>query len=191
MFLVVTPDAAILAAGNECLPYTGISLLVAVGEVAVVHCPSLSFPSQPRGGMRIADIITMAVRAGSAVGAVGWKWFGADMVDAPKAALDLPLFLADPLQTRAGSVVNAADLFMSPVNGLRCTIDVTDIARFKFADHMAATALRRMVFGFAEGMTDFAAVQAAGLGGLHLGAIRHLRRVGGRRRDCRDRRARR
>lgn len=168
-FLIVTPDGGVLATGNECLPYTGISPLVAAGDVAVVHCPSLSLPSQPRGGVRIADLIGDAVPAGANVGAAGWKWFGADEVDTPETALDLPAFLADPLRARAGSVINATDMFMSPATGLRSTVDAVGIARLEFANHMAAAALRRMVFAFREGMSDFEAVQIARIGGLPLG----------------------
>ena len=52
--LVVTPGDALLIAGNECLPYTGISPLVQAGDVRVAHCAALSLPSQPRGGRRLA-----------------------------------------------------------------------------------------------------------------------------------------
>jgi Xaa-Pro aminopeptidase len=66
-------------------------------------------------------------------------------------------------------VENATDLLQHPANGLRTRVDAAGIARLEFANHMAASALRRMVFAFREGMTDFEAVQAAGIGGLPLG----------------------
>jgi Xaa-Pro aminopeptidase len=58
---------------------------------------------------------------------------------------------------------------MHPGHGLRCTVDAGEIARLEYANQMAARALRRMVFAFAEGMTDFAAFEAASVGGLPLG----------------------
>lgn len=167
--LVVTPGSALLLAGNECLPYTGISPLVAAGDIAVGHCASFSLPSQPRGTKRVADWIAEAVPAGAAVGAIGWKWFGADEAEAPEAALDLPAFIADPLRAVAGRVENAADLMMHPVHGLRARVDAGEIARLEFANQMAAIALSRMVFAFREGMSDFAAFEAARVGGLPLG----------------------
>lgn len=167
--LVVTPGAALLAAGNECLPYTQASPLVAAGEVATAHCPALSLPSQPRGGARLADILGGIVPAGAGVGAAGWKWFGADEVDDPATTLDLPDFVAAPLRRIAGRVENATDLFQHPGHGLRARVDAAEVARLEFANHMAAAALRRMVFAFREGMTDFEAVQAAAIGGLPLG----------------------
>ncbi|HMO70468.1 MAG TPA: M24 family metallopeptidase [Paracoccaceae bacterium] len=167
--LVVTPGAALLVAGNECLPYTGVSPLVAAGDVAAAHCASLSLPSQPRGGARLADILAGAVPAGATAGAAGWKWFDEGEVDEPATTLDLPDFVAAPLRRIAGRVENATALFQHPGHGLRARVDAAGIARLEFANHMAASALRRMVFAFREGMTDFEAVQAAAIGGMPLG----------------------
>ncbi len=167
--LIVAPDDALLLAGNECLPYTAISPLVAAGIIRVGHCASLSLPSQPRGGKRVVDWLAEAIPLGAQVGAAGWKWFGADEVEAPETTLDLPAFIADPLRRIAGRVVNATDLFQHPGYGLRARVDVAEIARLEYANHMAARALKRMVFAFREGMSDFDAVEAARIGGLPLG----------------------
>ncbi len=168
--LIVSQDRAVLAAGNECLPYAQVSPLVASGDIAVVHCPSLSLISQPRDvGERLDRVIAREIPAGGTVGSAGWKYFGRDEVDDPDTALEIPALMADLLRARAGRVVNATDLFMHPGYGLRCTVTAAEIARLEFANHMAATALRRMVFAFREGMTDFDAVVAAGIGGLPLG----------------------
>jgi len=166
--LVVTPSDALLIAGNECLPYTAVAPMVAAGDMRVAHCASLSLPSQPRGSARLIDILAGVV-AGGNIGAIGWKWFGADEVDDPATALDIPAFVADPLRRIADRVENATDILMHPGHGLRARVDAAEIARLEFANHMAATALRRMVFAFAEGMTDFQAYQAAQVGGLPLG----------------------
>jgi Xaa-Pro aminopeptidase len=166
--LVVTPGTALLIAGNECLPYTQVSPLVRAGVVEVAHCASLSLPSQPRGTRRLADLLADVVPAG-VVGAVGWKWFGPDEVDDPATALDLPAFVADPLRRIARRVENVTNLLMHPGYGLRARVDAAGIARLEFANHMAAAALRRMVFALREGMTDFAALEAARIGGLPLG----------------------
>ncbi|OYX23996.1 MAG: hypothetical protein B7Z10_10075 [Rhodobacterales bacterium 32-66-7] len=167
--LVVTPGDALLLAGNECLAYTAISPLVGAGVVRVGHCASLSLPSQPRGGRRLADWLGEMLATDDTVGVIGWKWFDADEVDDPATAVDVPAFLADPLRRLARRVENATDLLMHPAHGLRCRVDAAEIARLEFANHMAAAALRRMVFGFRPGMTDFQAVEAARIGGLPLG----------------------
>ena len=166
--LVITPTDAQLLAGNECLPYTETSPLVAAGTIRTAHCASLSLPSQPRGTARLADLLAAILPSGR-IGAIGWKWFGADEVDDPATALDIPAFLADPLRRHARQVENATDLLMHPAYGLRARVDAADIARLEFANHMAAAALRRMVLSFRDGQTDFAAVEAARIGGLPLG----------------------
>ncbi|QYK41872.1 MAG: aminopeptidase P family N-terminal domain-containing protein [Paracoccaceae bacterium] len=166
--MVITAADAVLIAGNECLAYTGVSPLVAAGDVQPVLCATLSLPSQPRGGARIADLLAQAIPAGARVGAAGWKWFSGEECDDPTVTLDLPAFLADPLRAHAGRVENATDLFMHPGHGLRARVDAAGIARLEFANHMAAAALRRMAFALREGMTDFDCVQAAGVGGLPL-----------------------
>lgn len=167
--LVVTAGDGLLLAGNECFSYTAVSPLVAAGEVRVGLCSSLSLPSQPRPGRRLGDWLREAVPVGAAVGVVGWKWFGAGEVDDPASALSVPSFIVDPVRGIAGSVVDATDLFMHPSHGLRARVGAEDIARLEFANQLAAKALTRMVFAFREGMTDFEAYQAAGVGGLPMG----------------------
>jgi Xaa-Pro aminopeptidase len=170
--LVVSESDALLIVGNECLAYTVISPLVVAGKVRTGLCAALSLPSQPRQSRRLWEWLDDAIPPGVNVGAVGWKWYGADELppDAdPALALDIPAFLADPLRQRAGRVENATALFMHPGHGLRARVGVDDIARQEFSNHMAASALRRMVFAFHEGMTDFAAVEAARIGGVPLG----------------------
>jgi Xaa-Pro aminopeptidase len=167
--LVVTPGDALLLAGNECLAYATVSPLVQAGEVRTGLCSSLSLPSQPRGGRRLIDWLAEMLALDDTVGAVGWKWYGPDEVDDPATALDVPAFLADPLRRLAARVENATALLMHPGHGLRARVDATEIARLEFANHMAAAALKRMVFAFREGMTDFQAVEAARIGGLPWG----------------------
>ncbi len=167
--LVVTAQDALLLAGNECLPYTGISPLVGAGDVRTGLCSSLSLPSQPRPGRRLSDWLAEAVPAGAAVGMVGWKWFDPAEVDDPAQALSVPSFLADPVRKIAASVVDATDLFMHPGHGLRARVGAEDIARLEFANQLAARALTRMTFALREGMTDFDAYRAAQVEGLPMG----------------------
>lgn len=167
--LIIKPDDALLLAGNECLAYTTISPLVQAGLLRTGLCASLSLPSQPRGGQRLPDWLAGMIGKSDKVGAIGWKWFDADEVDDPATALDLPAFLADPLRRLAARVENATALMMHPAHGLRARVDAAEIARLEFANHMAAAALRRMIFALKEGQTDFQAFEAARLGGLPLG----------------------
>lgn len=166
--LVIRPEAALLLAGNECLPYAGISPLVGSGAITLGHCSSLSLPSQPREGRMLGDWLAEWLPRGAKLGAVGWKWFEPHEVEDPATALEIPAFLADPLRAIAGRVENATALMMHPAHGLRARVDAAEIARLEFSNHMAAAAMRRMAFGFREGMRDFEAFAQAGVGGLPL-----------------------
>lgn len=167
--LIVTASDALLLAGNECLPYTGISPLVQSGEIRVGHCASLSLPSQPREGRNLRSWLQEAVPAGARVGVLGWKWFSQTEVDDPVLAVDAPAFVVDPLRQIAGRVENATPLLMHPSTGLRARVDAAEIARLEFANVMAAKALTRMAFGFRDGISDFDAYASAQVGGLPLG----------------------
>ena len=167
--LIVTPDDAVLIAGNECLPYTQVSPLVAAGDVTAVHCATLSLPSQPRRGRRLEDVLAEALPHVGAVGAVGWKLFApGEFVNPAQDPVDLPGFVLDLLRARGITVLNATGLMMDPGTGLRTVADPAEIARLEFANHMAAAALRRMVMGFRPGQSDFDAVAGARIGGLPL-----------------------
>ena len=76
LFIIGPDGPPALVAGNECLPYTGISPLVAAGQARVLHCASLSLISQPREGLRLDQVIAREVAAGERVGTVGWKLTG-------------------------------------------------------------------------------------------------------------------
>ena len=174
--LIVRPEGpATLAVGNECLSYTVISPLVGSGDIVPVLCPSLSLISQPRtGGLTLRQVIEAAIgldhgHAPRQVGTVGWKYYGPTEVDDPSSAIELPAVIVDGLRRLPKvSLVNATDLFMHPSHGLRARVSVADIARLEFANQMAAKAVQRLAFGLREGLSDFAAAQAAQLCGLPL-----------------------
>lgn len=172
-FLVVSRDGApLLAAGNECLPYTAVAPMVAAGLVEVVHCPGLSLVSQPRSvGERIDVALRRAVPKGSRVGTVGWKYWTAGEADDPAAAIEIPSMMVDVLRDQAkdGRVENATDILMHPGYGLRSALTVDGIARIEFANTVAARAFTRMVFALREGMTDYEAVEAARMSGMPQG----------------------
>ena len=167
--LIVSPDSAVLAAGNECLSYTAISPLVQSGAITPVLCSSLSLLSQPRsGGLRLSDLIDHHIRPSDTVGTAGWKYYGTEEVDHPDQAVELPSVITDLLRARAAKVSNATDLFMHPGYGLRSTVTPAEIARLEFSNHMAAGAVHRIAFGLREGMSDFEAYVRAQVGGLPL-----------------------
>ena len=175
--LLIVPPAgpALLAAGNECLSYTAISPLVGSGDIIPVLCPSLSLISQPRqGGLSLRQVLAEVLGpdhgdAPRRVGTVGWKYYGPTEVADPATAIELPAVMVDELRCLPNTtLINATDLFMHPSHGLRATATVTDIVRLEFSNQMAAKALQRLAFALRAGMSDFAAAQAAQVGGLPL-----------------------
>ena len=173
--LIIGPDDATLAVGNECFSYTAISPLVQSGAIRPVLCPSLSLISQPRGGTRIDDMLAQALHSADAgaqavIGTVGWKYYGPTEMNDPTGAIELPHFIVEHLRRhpRVSLVRNATDLFMHPGHGLRSTVTPAEIARLEFSNHMAAKALQRIAFGLRDGMTDFEAYALGQVGGLPL-----------------------
>jgi choline dehydrogenase-like flavoprotein len=83
----------------------------------------------------------------------GRRLVGADEVDDPATAQDIPAFLADLLRDCAERVENATDLTMHPGYGLRAGVDVAEVVRLEFANHMAASGLQvaRRHAGFRSG----------------------------------------
>ncbi len=132
--LVVTAEDALLVAGNECLPYTQVSPLVAAGDVGTVHCATLSLPSQPRKGRRLDECLADMLPKGGRIGAVGWKLFEPHEVPPGRdVPLDLPGFVTDAITLAAGvTPTNATALMMDPGAGLRSVVDAAEIARLEF-----------------------------------------------------------
>jgi hypothetical protein len=115
--MVVTAGMPCLMAGNECLSYTVVSPLVAAGVVRTGFAPACRCPVSQGEASACGTGWPGGHPSGATVGAVGWKWYGADELPPgadPGLALDIPAFLADPLRDLAGRVENATALFMHP-----------------------------------------------------------------------------
>ncbi len=178
--MVIRPEGApLLLAGNECLSYTSVSPAVAAGDIRAELCASLSLISQPRGGATLEIALRGAVAGAGRIGAAGWKYWTAEEVADPEHALDVPSLVADILRETGADVVNAAEVFMHPGHGLRAVVGVDEIARMEFANHAAASAMRRMVFAIGGAATDFDVAAAGAISGLPQGC--HMTLATGRR----------
>ncbi len=84
--------------------------------------------------------------------------------------MDLPAYLADTLRELAGreNVTNVTDIFMHPDYGLRSFCSAAEIAYFEYTNVLASEAMKRMLFGMREGMTDQAVARLAGYDGEPL-----------------------
>lgn len=88
------------------------------------------------------------------IAAIGWKYFLPEEVAEAGTAIDLPAYVAAMLSD-FGPVVNAADILMSPVDGLRAEIEIEELARFEFLATHGSESIRRVLFGLRPGMTEF------------------------------------
>jgi Xaa-Pro aminopeptidase len=166
--LVLSRDRdPLLITGNECAGYLGISALHGAGRLRHKLFQDFSLLDQPRDASRpLRDILgDEGIGNKARVGAVGWKHFASPHL------LDIPSYIADLLRDLAGRerVVNAAPIFMHAGNGLRSTIEAEDVASFEFANWHASEAMKRMILGMREGMTDFDVAGLAAVNGLPLG----------------------
>jgi Xaa-Pro aminopeptidase len=171
--LILGPAATpLLVVGNECEAYVAVSPLFSEGKLRRERFQSFSLLNQPREHSRQIREIFAGEGIGnqSTVGCVGWKYFSdAEVPDAPHA-LDLPCYLVDTLRLLAGKeqVVNATDLFMHPGYGMRTFCSSADIAYFEYTNIHASEAIKRILFGLREGMTDHEAVALGGTCGEPL-----------------------
>ncbi len=161
--LVVGPedDPAILV-GNECYGMAGAAPL----PMRRHRFQDLSLPGQPRDGSRpLREIMAdEGIQGGSRVGVVGWKAF------ADPRTIEVPAYLVDELRdmTPAGSVENAADLFMSAADGLRVINEVGQLAWFEHAACSTSNGVRRLLHGLEPGMREREAVGLLGWNGTPL-----------------------
>ncbi len=111
----------------------------------------------------LADLLRdCGLRQGMAIGAAGWKYFGAPESPDPAGWLEIPSFIADTLRLIAGasgSVRNAGALLMNAENGLRAVIEIDELARFEFAACQVSEAVKRVVLGTRPGMREFDAAR--------------------------------
>lgn len=108
---------------------------------------------------------------GSRLGLAGCKYATPEESDDPAHWLDVPAFIVDALRSlvgRAGRVVNATPMFMNPVDGLRVTNSVHQLAAFEFGAAHCSQAVRSVIEHLRPGMTELEAGQALRLSGLPL-----------------------
>ncbi|MGZ7036248.1 MAG: aminopeptidase P family N-terminal domain-containing protein, partial [Ilumatobacteraceae bacterium] len=120
-------DPAILV-GNECYGLAEAAPLT----MRLVRFQDLSLPGQPRSESRPLPEILSDEGIGPAgrVGVVGWKTYSS------RRSMEAPAFLIDELRRATGSaglVENACDLLIDPIDGLRVTNEVEQLAAFEWA----------------------------------------------------------
>ncbi|HET9520551.1 MAG TPA: M24 family metallopeptidase [Candidatus Limnocylindrales bacterium] len=163
--LIVNPrggEPAILV-GNECHGMAGAAPVA----MRRVMFQDLSLPSQPRDRSRpLAEILgAEGIAAGSRVGVVGWKTYGAP------GRMDAPAYLVDELRAltgAGGSVENATDLLIDAADGLRVINELEQLAALEYAACQTSDGVRRLLTGLEPGMTEREAVRLLAWNGMPL-----------------------
>ncbi len=156
---VADDDPAILV-GNECFGVAGAAPVSMRRHLF----QDFSLPGQPRDRSRpLGEILgDEGVRAGSAVGVVGWKTYaGPDMLDVPSYLADCLRGLVGP----GGTVANATDLLIDAADGLRVITEPEQLALMEDAGTRTSQGVRNLLFGLRPGMTEREAVALLGWSG--------------------------
>ena len=164
--LIVTRDRKpVLFVGNEGFAYAE----VAAGDFERVLWQHLSLMGQPREQEQpLATLLFQSgLRAGMAIGLAGWKGFEDRNGAYDPAWLETPHYLVQAL-LGFGTVRNAADLFMNPVDGLRIINEADQLARFEYAATLASEGIKQVVLNAKPGMTEYQACAHLGLHGFPL-----------------------
>jgi Xaa-Pro aminopeptidase len=156
-----TGEPAVLV-GNECYGTAGAAALAMRRH----RYQDLSLPGQPRDRSRpLAEILAdEGILAGGRIGVVGWKRYADPLL------LDVPSILADELRRLAtgGVVENAIDLLIDPVDGLRATNELEQLAAMEAASCTTSTGVRSLLRGIQPGMRERDAVALLGWDGTPL-----------------------
>ncbi|GAO43363.1 M24 family metallopeptidase [Flavihumibacter petaseus] len=159
LLLIDGTNNPLLLVGNECVSHLTVSPLFLAGHLRYERYQPFSLLSQPRDESRqLSDIFREeGIGTGATVGCVGWKYFQQSEFRQPTLAIDLPAFITDELRDLCGreNVVNATDLLMSPVDGLKATCTPFEIAQFEFSNCMASDGMTSFLRNFTTGVTDF------------------------------------
>ena len=166
ILLLGAGDRRILIVGNEGLDYASL----VKPAVEVVLCQALSLPGQDRGTAPRLDAVLRdaGLRAGQSLGLVGWKYLTPDEWTGTLPGFFAPAMLVDTLRDLAGdpaAVREVTPVLLDPVDGLRATAEVEQIAAFEWAAARSTAAVARIVRGMRPGLTELAAVGNMGYEG--------------------------
>lgn len=173
LLIVGETGTPLILVGNEGEGYLPVSPLHRSERLRHELYQPFSLLSQPRASSRpiCAILADEGIGPQARVGCVGWKDYAdARQPDATHAS-DLPAYLVDTLRALSSweQVTNATAVFMSPADGLRARSSASEIAYFEYTGTLAAEAIKRMLFGLREGMSDHELAQLAGYNGVPLG----------------------
>lgn len=172
--LIVSKDVPtpLILVGNEGEGHLGVSPLFQAGKLRYERYQTFSLMGQPRDTSRKLEIILQdeGFSYTSKVGVVGWKYFAPDELNDSRHASDIPSYIMDVLRSLINPdvLVNATDLFISSVYGLRSFVSPCEIAFFEYANVLGSESVKGILKNLRVGKTDYESMQAAGYTGFPL-----------------------
>lgn len=149
----------LILVGNECVGHLAASPLFNRKGLSHERYQPFSLLNQPRDKSRtLKEILSgEGIEGGSKVGCIGWKYFTPEEFAAYETTIEIPAFIADTLRALCGyeNVVNASDMLMSPVYGLKSFLSPFEVAHFEFVNVMASEGVGNVLRNFRTGITDF------------------------------------
>lgn len=128
---------AVLMLGNENLKMTQYARI----KAQAVHVPHFSLPNQPmKTDYKFSELLGRAgIQKGRTVGIVGWKLF-TGLFEDNKKMFDVPGFIVDSIKGICGdgAVLNATDMFIHPLYGVRLQMNANEIAHYEYGASQAA-----------------------------------------------------
>ena len=171
LLVIPTDGAPALLLGNEGMVYAELVPI----DIELKLFQGFSLPGQKRESTpRFEPVLAeCGIGRGQRIGVAGWRYATAAESDDVAHWLEIPTFIAETLWAITGDrelLVNANDILMNPVDGLRTENSAAQLAVFEFAASHCAAVVHRALTGARPGMTELEAVGAAGLNGLPLSA---------------------
>ncbi|MBY5878400.1 M24 family metallopeptidase [Rhizobium leguminosarum] len=171
--LVLGPNRErILVVGNESQSYAP---LAGLPGITIVLNQSMSLLGQDRTvhPSLVDTLKQVGIKKGSKVGIAGWKYLTAPEWDGALPSFFVSAYLIDALVRVVGDralLSDVTDVLMSPQDGLRCVVDVHQIAINEWGASRSSDAVWRVLEGAAEGETEFAIAARMGYAGEVLTA---------------------
>jgi hypothetical protein len=172
LLILSAAESPLLVTGLEGQVYRQISPLYRAGLLRSACYPPFSVQDAPSGPYpALAEICAAeGIAPGARVGCVGWKTYRDPAEADAGRAIDLPAYIVDALRGLCGpgNLRSATGLFINPADGLRATCSAAEIAAFEYANVLASGGLKQLLFGLADGQSDFAAARRLAYCGLPL-----------------------
>ncbi len=144
---------AVLMLGNENLKMAQYSRI----KAKAIHTPHFSLPNQPmETEFTFVELLKKTgIEKGENIGLVGWKLFTGNLENNHKI-FDIPGFIVDSVRSICGNeaVVNATDLFIHPLYGVRINVNANEIAHYEYGASQASWCVYKLMESIEVGKSE-------------------------------------